>query len=173
MGIMPTKKTKKKPASSVAGTAKKKKTKKANKKSKTHKRNTKGLRPPWPKGVSGNPKGPPKLSEEVRQFRKMDRREVSRMIRRWGQLTVAELQAAEKDKSTTMLDRYIISLYLKGEKKGNPINFDILLNRAIGKVPNEEIVDISSTDMNLENVSDEGLREIRAILIRERQGDKS
>ena len=156
------KKTKKKAISTGRSTGKKS----------AHK-GTANLKPPWKKGKSGNPKGPPKISKELRQFRQMDRREISRMISKWGGLTRDELKACKNDKKTSMLDRLVISLFLEGEKSASPLRFDALLNRAIGKVPNEEIVDIHSSDFDLKDISDDGLAEIRQILIKERRGDKS
>lgn len=159
---MPKKKKIKKKKVSGSGTSSGKKTKKRGR--------VENLKP-WPKGKSGNPRGPRKLPDEVKEFRKMDRNVLSRMIMKWAQKSMEELKAVKKASGTTALDRYIVSLFINGEKTGSPVTFDTIMNRAVGKVPNEEIV--TSNEMELGDISDEGLKKIHDILKKERKGDRS
>jgi len=85
----------------------------------------KGLKP-YPKGVSGNPKGKPKalLTKDT----------VERIHQQMAQKTRAQLQAVIDNKDSTMLEITVASILIKAAQQGDANRLEQVLERAVGKV---------------------------------------
>ncbi len=92
----------------------------------------------WPKGVSGNPNGRPKLPQDVVEARKLNRNEVERILTRHVRMTKTELESAQKDPNTPALENLIVGVLLEGMKSGDHVRLNFLLDRLIGK-PTEHV----------------------------------
>ena len=103
----------------------------------------KNLRPPFPKGVSGNPKGrpPDALGKQMRQLTASDFAEIADLIVKGN---LAQLQRIGKDPSSSALKVLISAIVIKAIQKGDMGALDTLLNRLVGKV--KEKIEISGAD---------------------------
>lgn len=100
--------------------------------------NNKNLKP-FPKGVSGNPEGRPKLTPEQRKLQKMSKQIVSRLLVDLGHATEGELLAMIKDPNVPRLEKVFIHCLMHED----PIrSATFILDRVIGKVKDE--VEIST-----------------------------
>lgn len=100
---------------------------------------------PWPKGVSGNPGGNPKLPEELRAIKSLTQIEACKLISKYARLSRGELEAAVQDPQTPVIELAIASIFAQSIKQGDYTRLSFLLDRAIGKVrdvsPDDESAD--------------------------------
>ena len=85
------------------------------------------------KGVSGNPKGKPKLPADLKEARAYYSGDIENIIYKYLDSTREQLQLTYKDPLTPMKDLCIIKLLLLCIEKGDQNRFDFVLNRSIGK----------------------------------------
>jgi hypothetical protein len=90
---------------------------------------------PFPKGVSGNPSGKPKLPEDIRQASRLTVEMFIGLCNKFLMMTPNELQDAIGQGKGTNLEMLVASMIQQGIGEGDPKRFDFLLNRIIGKVP--------------------------------------
>lgn len=90
---------------------------------------------PWPKGVSGNPKGTSKIPEDLRGIKSLTQLEVCKLISKYARSTKLELDDRKLDPTTPALELAIASIFLEAAKRGDFMRLGFLLDRAIGKVP--------------------------------------
>lgn len=99
-----------------------------------------GIKPDWLKpyhfkpGQSGNPKGKPKLDDEARELKRLDRDSYNRMLNKIGNLKTPELQAIINDPNTVVWEKMIATVAAKAIARGDPSRMEALLSRAIGPV---------------------------------------
>ncbi len=88
--------------------------------------NPQNLKPPFPKGVSGNPSGKPKGI--------ITRGHIEATMGRFCNMTRAELQEVVADKKSTMLEIMVASIMAKSAQQGDHQRFEALMQRMVGKV---------------------------------------
>lgn len=85
-------------------------------------------------GQSGNPKGPPKLSPDVKAARKINRLEFERVATEMLNKTADEIKATAKDPQTRGLELIVSTILMKGIQNGDQFRLNFFLERLIGKV---------------------------------------
>jgi hypothetical protein len=88
---------------------------------------------PFPKGVSGNPGGRPPLTDEERQARRLSREQFAEVANLLLSRNREELQKILDDPKTP----YFMELMIKLMFEMKYDELDKMLNRLIGKVPDE------------------------------------
>lgn len=89
----------------------------------------------WPKGVSGNPGGRPRvIPEELRNIKPFTSAEVTRIISKYGRMTFDELLKSAQTNLPSM-DLAVISVLRESIEKADHQRLSFLLDRTIGKVP--------------------------------------
>ena len=96
-------------------------------------RSNKNLKP-IKKGEVRNPKGKPRIPDEIKAIRQMSKYILDAKIDEYLDKSIEELEKILKDKSLKTLDHFIGQIVLAGITKGDPVRFDTLLNRRLGKV---------------------------------------
>lgn len=86
------------------------------------------------KGQVGNPLGRPSLPEDVRRARKFNVTECTRVISKFFNMTLEEVEVISKTPETPMLERTLAKLFVEAEKTGDQSKLEFLFNRSIGKV---------------------------------------
>lgn len=107
---------------------------------------------PFPKGVSGNPKGRPKDPIELILTKQMSQAEFRIMMNKILQAKPEDL----KDFRGTALERAIASIVEHAIKTGDPTRIEFFLQRMFGKVPDK--IEVTAVD-ELKQLSDEELLE--------------
>lgn len=103
-------------------------------------RNTSGLKPPWPKGVSGNPNGRPSLPAALKAVRAFTADEIERIIAKYMRLSKGELQRLLKEESDSlpMFDAMICSILANAYKTGDFSKLNFLLDRSGHRLKDEK-----------------------------------
>lgn len=96
----------------------------------------------WKPGESGNLNGRPKIPDEIKEARKLNRITFERISNKYIWMTEAEIKAARKDPGTPMVDQAVISLLLKGISAGCHLRLNFILDRLIGKIKDEVEVNV-------------------------------
>lgn len=97
--------------------------------------------PRFRKGQSGNPKGRPRVPEDVRQVTLLHRTEFVRLANELMKLDKSELKQRLETKGTPMIELMVGKIIWECVTKGDQQRLEFLLNRLIGRVPmkfNEE-----------------------------------
>ncbi len=89
---------------------------------------------PFKKGQSGNPGGRPKLPEDIKQARRLNQLEVSRVFNRFVNMPLEELKLALNDPDTKSLELMIGKVMINCMKDGDYARFNFILDRMVGKV---------------------------------------
>jgi len=95
-------------------------------------------------GQSGNPGGRPKLPEDVKEARQLNRVEFERIVNRHLWMTKAQLQEAIKDPAAPLIETMVGTLIAKAIQAGDHIRLEFILCRLIGKV--QERIEISTPE---------------------------
>ena len=100
-------------------------------------------------GQSGNPGGRPKLPEDIKEARKLNKVEFERILNKYIHMTGPEIKAVMKDPGTPALDMMILRLIRSAARIGSLATLDFVLDRLIGKVaePVELSGSLSFTDL--------------------------
>ena len=88
----------------------------------------------FPPGVSGNPAGGPGLPQDVRDARKLNTAEVTRIL---TDLIEMSPEAYLAFKPRTKLEDLVMSLMNKATEDGCPTRLNLLFDRIIGKVKDQ------------------------------------
>lgn len=86
------------------------------------------------KGKSGNPNGRPKLPEHLRAIQAFTGEEISRMISKYGRLTLLDLEIVKDNAKSAIIDRIFAKMFCETFEKGSYATLTFLLDRCIGKV---------------------------------------
>lgn len=101
---------------------------------------------PWPKGVSGNPKGRARVPEEIKMLKGEAKAEVVEAIHRSLLMTMAELTATLKSPDTSIAQQLVARIIIKALKDGCYQRAQFLLNYVIGRPKQFEDGDNSAPD---------------------------
>jgi hypothetical protein len=92
---------------------------------------------PFKPGESGNPGGRPKLPEDVKQAKLMNRIELTRLVNRLVRMKRHELAELIKNPDASSMEIMIGTIIVKAAQQGDPTRLSFLLDRLVGKVKNE------------------------------------
>ena len=92
-------------------------------------------------GETGNPNGRPKLPDDIKALRKMNKIEVERILNEFVFMTPEELQAKMHDKSTPTMELAVGKILAEAIKKGDQVRLGWVLDRLIGPVKQKVSVD--------------------------------
>lgn len=101
-------------------------------------------------GQSGNPNGRPVLPGNIKTMRQWNQIKFAEFLNEFVDMTQDQLASKLKSGTCTMLEDMIISVMLHAKKKGDHQKINFLLDRLIGKVPNE--IDVTTKGEKLPSV---------------------
>lgn len=101
-------------------------------------------------GQSGNPNGRPPAPATIRAMKSWNQVKFAELLNEYVELTQDQLAEKLKSGGCTMLEEMIMSIMLHAKKKGDHQKMEFLLNRLIGKVPNE--IDVTTKGDKLPSV---------------------
>lgn len=90
---------------------------------------------PFVKGNKCNPHGRPKLTDEERMARILNRIAFERICNQYLHLSKDELEDIVRRKETPVIELMVASVVIKAIKSGDQHRLNFLLDRLIGKVP--------------------------------------
>jgi hypothetical protein len=85
-------------------------------------------------GVSGNPKGRPPEPAELRAIKNLTKAQLLEVLGMVTTMTLGQLEELANSKEATVLQSMVCGLAIQVMKKGDAHAFDVLMNRALGKV---------------------------------------
>ena len=86
------------------------------------------------KGQVTNPKGAPRISEDLKKFRKLTPTMVAEMISRFAAHNREQLQAALRNPDASILELMFGKAIEQALKTGDPKYTNMILDRVVGKV---------------------------------------
>lgn len=86
-------------------------------------------------GVVTNPKGRPRIPDDIRMANELTKNEFIRVVNKYLYLTKEQIQAELKNSETPALNLMIIGLISKAVSEGDQHRLNFLLDRLLGKVP--------------------------------------
>lgn len=96
------------------------------------------------KGQVLNPSGRPKIPKDLKEIRKKYSKEVIQgLLAQCLDKGVDELEAILKDKTNKVVDHLVGRVALMGIVKGDPVRFNFILDRLIGKVTEQKEITLS------------------------------
>lgn len=95
----------------------------------------------FPKGVSGNPSGRPKLPPHLAKIVLYGRGEINAIFSRYLRMTLPELEAVIADINTPMMDKWICKSISEGYKNGDLSAMNSMLDRMFGRMPTLKLDD--------------------------------
>ena len=116
----------------------------------------------WKKGQSGNPIGAAAHNPELREVRALTHKEVAEIATMILQGNLDGLKAIKDDKQASALKVWFAAVAVKGITAGDFTALSALLDRILGKVP--EQYKIESQNENKNSVSVQVVREMMAKL---------
>jgi hypothetical protein len=78
--------------------------------------------------------GRPKVPDDVKEARKMNANEFTRILNKYIGMTISDLIKTSKDPATTAFDLLVIKIVTEAVRHGNLSYFNCLVDRLIGKV---------------------------------------
>lgn len=98
--------------------------------------------------LPGNPGGPgaPRITLAERMARKVTASVWSSLLNKYMSHSKEELEEAKKDTSLPIIELIIIGHFLDAHKKADPSKFEVVLQRAIGKVPEKPPEDLADPE---------------------------
>lgn len=101
---------------------------------------------PFKPGQSGNPKGKPRLPEQTKKLRAINKDKLAIMLNKYANHTLAELEKVANDPATGALELIVISAISDAIQKGDSRAREFIVERMVGRVPVE--LDVEA-DMNM------------------------
>src|SRR6266581_3752396 len=94
---------------------------------------------PFAKGEIHNPRGRPKIPQELKLAKKLRRATFEIVGHRYIMLPVKQLRVRHKDENLPAIDVLVISIILQAIKHGDSARLNFLLDRLIGRVADNPI----------------------------------
>lgn len=132
----------------------------------------------WKKGQSGNPKGRPKLPDEIKEARRLSVEKIIEMFSKYLLMTEQDFKKVDRT-NLTMVEVWFLKNIDTAMKEGNHAVFDKILDRIIGRsfmgvkielpsagaiTPEQRLSEILKTLQNPEKTQDiKKLIEVKAI----------
>ncbi len=88
----------------------------------------------WKLGQSGNPAGRIKIPDDVKEARKFNAAEATRIITKYLYMNSSELELAITDPETPAMELMLAKIIKKSAEAGDHFRLNFLLDRTIGKV---------------------------------------
>jgi hypothetical protein len=89
------------------------------------------------KGTTPNPKGRPKIPEELKKIRKMNRDRLEIIVSKYLAMNFIDLNQVVKDPNTSALDHMIVQIIIKSITTGDHARFNAIMDRVVGKVKDQ------------------------------------
>lgn len=86
------------------------------------------------KGQSGNPLGRPRMSEDERKARLLNKVEFERVLNRYIRMSMLEIKARVEDPKTPSLEQIVAKVIYEAAKRGDERRLSFILDRLIGPV---------------------------------------
>jgi hypothetical protein len=86
-------------------------------------------------GVVTNPNGRPKLPEELKAARALNKQELERLLNEYLSMPIQEIKAKASDPTTPSLHVIVAKIVAEAISKGDQQRLGFLLDRLIGPVP--------------------------------------
>lgn len=100
----------------------------------------------YKKGVSGNPKGRPKMDPELKALLDVTKTTYRTIAVKYFNMTKKELAGVKQNDSMTMLEWTFVKCLLKVHDKGDYATLDKMMDRVIGKVKDEVDLTVNPHD---------------------------
>lgn len=121
---------------------------------------------PFKKGQVTNPGGrpplPPEVLAQIKTIKSINKPIIELMLNRYCTMSVNHLEQLQGDKSIPAMDQMIIRVILHTINNGDVTRLTFLLDRLIGKVPDQVISTNIGIDVNTQRVVKEFERIIHA-----------
>lgn len=91
----------------------------------------------WKPGETGNPGGRPKLPEDIKAAKKLNKIELERLLNLYLTLSSEEISERMTDRTTPALEKMVGSIIQKAVDQGDQQRLTFLLDRLVGKVKDE------------------------------------
>lgn len=85
-------------------------------------------------GESGNPDGRPKLPEDIKEARKLNKIELERILNEYMHMPLKDIQARANLPDTPAFEVLLAKIIAEGIKKGDEKRLGFLLDRVVGPV---------------------------------------
>lgn len=89
------------------------------------------------KGQSGNPNGRPRIPEDLKMARRLNKLELEKLLNQFLFMTPIEMEARVKSQDVTAIEAMIGSIIIKAVKDGDQQRLNFILERLIGKVKDQ------------------------------------
>lgn len=124
----------------------------------------------FPKGMSGNPGGRPKLPKDVAEAKRVTNNEMILLFNKLMFITDAEIKAVLANPKTPKVERILARVLDKADIHGDHTRLEFLLTRTIGKVKDQ--VEVSLPVPTIIKRSDGSEIELGAKLANEEEDTK-
>jgi len=88
-------------------------------------------------GVSGNPNGAPKIPDEIKEARKLNKIQVEEILNKFLNWPLSDLVLFTQKKESPVLEVLVARILLEGIKKGDQVRLEFIFQRLVGKVKEE------------------------------------
>lgn len=89
------------------------------------------------KGQSGNPNGRPRIPEDLKMARRLNKLELEKLLNQFLFMTPPEMEERVKSADVTAIEAMIGSIIIKAVKDGDQQRLNFILERLIGKVKDQ------------------------------------
>lgn len=123
---------------------------------------------PFPKGVSGNPGGRPKMSPDLSKISHLTKEKLIIILNEFINLDRDELAAKLQNPKATMLELAVGHIIAKAAKEGDTLRLNFLFDRIVGKVTDV----VHNVNLNLDADAEEYRVIPREALVKLVSGDE-
>lgn len=93
-------------------------------------------------GISGNPKGRPRIREDLKKIELMSGTDVARLLQKMLNMRTQELQGMVDDPDTPAMELVVAKIIHKAMVEGDQARLNFLFDRTIGKVIEKKEVEV-------------------------------